>query len=245
MPPPKDIGKTMSMIFEKGLVFTQKQRKKFHDKSDLVKGWTLSDFWEQTTWPRDSNGNGNTRFGLPTKDDELEGVDEYGDDGRILSAAPKPFPDREFEATEESKDGKGPIPTQPAQDNPYVLKIAGVHGMRTEVIDKELTSIMFLSARFCKTCKSIDPLYTRMARLSSEKNSDVVFVKAEASGPFGKELGRRLEVDAVPAFILFRNGIRYGTPLSVSKFPSKKIETAVELLESGKPWDADILKEDA
>jgi thiol-disulfide isomerase/thioredoxin len=133
----------------------------------------------------------------------------------------------------------------PAQDNPFVLNIVGVYGLTTEVVDKELDSVIFLSARFCKTCKTINPLYTRMARLSQESSSPVKFVKAEASGPYGKELGRRLEVDAVPAFLLFRKGQQFGTPLSVNKLPSTKIEKAIELLESGKPWSGSILEEES
>jgi thiol-disulfide isomerase/thioredoxin len=234
--PPKDFGTTMTMIFEAGIVFSEKQRKKLHQKSDIVKGWSLSDFWEHTTWPRDSNGNGNTRFGLPVLEDRDP------EDEPLISDNPRQFPRREFEESEPS-DMK--IAPQPAQNNPYVLNVAGVYGMTTEIVDKELDSIMYLSAKFCKTCKSISPLYTRMARLAQEKSSSVKFVKAEASGPYGKALGRRLEVDAVPAFILFRNGKRYGTPLSVTKLPSTKIDKALELLESGKPWDESVLEEES
>jgi hypothetical protein len=82
-----------------------------------------------------------------------------------------------------------------------------------------------------------------MARIAKEEG-EVVFAKAETSGRWGKELGRYLEVEAVPAFILFRKGARYGSALSVSKLPSKKIDRALQLLESGAEWDPDVLKED-
>ena len=76
------------------------------------------------------------------------------------------------------------------------------------------------------------------------KDSPIVFAKAEASGRFGKELGRFLEVDAVPAFVLFRKGKLFGTPLSASKFPTPKISRALELLQSGADWDPSVLRED-
>ena len=51
-------------------------------------------------------------------------------------------------------------------------------------------------------------------------------------------------MDAVPAFVLFRKGKRFGSALSVSDLPSKKIGRALELLESGKDWDPMILKDE-
>mmetsp|Transcript_6536 Transcript_6536/g.11253 ORF Transcript_6536/g.11253 Transcript_6536/m.11253 type:complete len:109 (+) Transcript_6536:1-327(+) len=102
-----------------------------------------------------------------------------------------------------------------------------------------------MSAKFCKTCRSINPIYTRMARLNQEnENSNISFIKAEASGAMGKELGRHLSVRAVPSFVFFRKGKRFGIPLSVSKLPSKKIDKALELLASGSDWDDSILDED-
>ena len=78
----------------------------------------------------------------------------------------------------------------------------------------------------------------------AQDSSPVVYAKAEASGRYGKELGKALEVDAVPAFVLFRKGEMFGSPLSASKLPSRKITRALHLLESGAQWDPDILKEE-
>ena len=46
-----------------------------HQKSEAIRGWTLADFWEQTSWPRDSSGTSNTRYGLPVRDDPYEETD--------------------------------------------------------------------------------------------------------------------------------------------------------------------------
>ena len=83
-----------------------------------------------------------------------------------------------------------------------------------------------------------------MARLGKESSRPIVFAKAETSGRWGKELGRYFGVEAVPAFLMFRKGQRFGSPMSVSKLPSRKIDRALELLESGAPWDPNVLRED-
>ena len=147
------------------------------------------------------------------------------------------------EPSSPSIDGAESVSPQPVQENPFILKLSDVHGARTEIIAKERDCVVFVSARFCKTCKAIDPKYTRMARLADERSSTTAFAKAEASGPSGKELGRFLGVEAVPVFVLFRAGERFGTPLSTNKLPSKKIDAALELLESGRPWDARLLED--
>ena len=147
---------------------------------------------------------------------------------------------KQYVETAPSTDTSLP-PPQPIQDNPFVRQVASVAGMQEEIVEPGLDSIMFLSARFCKTCKSLNPQFTRLARTYGEINGNIKFVKAEATGTYGKELGRVLETDAVPAFILFKNGKRFGSPLSVSRLPSAKIDRALELLESGGDWDPSIL----
>jgi thiol-disulfide isomerase/thioredoxin len=245
--PPSGIGKTLEILFQKGVVFTDKQRKKLcSKKSDAVRGWTLADFWEQTSWPRDSSGTGSLRFGLPAREELLEEMDTE------FMVSESPFR-QQLMSTDagDVDDGYDLIggsdrssSSQAIQDNPFVLNVVGVNGVDREIVKAEKDCIMFLSARFCKTCKQINPVYTRMARINQEKSStNLSFVKAEASGSLGKELGQHLSVRAVPAFVFYRKGKIFGIPLSVSRLPSRKIDRALELLTSGAEWDDSILDE--
>ena len=241
MPPLADLGCTVQSLLDNGIVFTEQQRKKMYSKSNVVKGWSLADFWEQSTWPRDSNGGANTRFGLPTKEDpDLE------DEDLLLEAPLRRLDNRKYVPDVVEED---PIPGKaPVQKNPYVQDVIGVRALQEDVMDQKMDGLIFLSAKFCKTCKTLNPQFTRMARLAKEDsespNSSITFVKAEASGPMGKPLGKFLEIEAVPSFILYRQGERFGVPLSASRLPSDKINRALELLVSGQDWDESILEEE-
>lgn len=245
--PWSNLGSTVEAMLNAGVVFSSKSRDKLYQKSKVVRGWNLGDFWEQSTWPRDSAGNAQIRFGLPVMEDpDLE-------EERMIAEAPSrpgikrvstssAYGDFDFSAVDgDELEG----PPKPVQDNPFVYQVAGVQGVKAEIMEEGLDCILFLSAKFCKTCRSIDPQYTRMARIAKEEQGGITtYAKAETSGKWGKELGRYLGVDAVPAFILYRNGQRFGSPLSVSRLPSRKIDRALSLLQSGAAWDPDVLKEE-
>jgi hypothetical protein len=241
IPPPEDIGTSITTLLGKGVIFSQQARKKLYDKSDVVRGWSLADFWENTRWPRDSSVSSDVRFGLP-----VTGVDDIEEDDPMLAEAPS----RSFERIAVRKllqnddDDDNAEAPQLEQNNPHVYQINGVSGMQSNIMDPEKDCILFLSAKFCKTCKSLNQKYTRLARIEKENDSPVFFAKAEMGTSWGKKLGRALEVDVVPSFVLFRKGKRFGSSLSVNDLPSKKIGRALELLESGKDWDPMILKEE-
>lgn len=201
-----------------------------------MRGWSLGNYLELTGWPRDAESG--MRFGLPSIDDiDIDTV--YGEEDaeeaegwvNILSAsvgAPLPTP--------ASADGRG-APSK--GQNPFVSDLGGIRDLNEQVLSQKKDCMLFLTAPWCRTCKTMVPGYTRFARKTGEEfsNSPVLFARADAVGRDGKELGRRLGVDSVPAFVLFRNGRRYGTNLSVSKLPSKKLEKAVAYLTSGRDWD--------
>lgn len=76
----------------------------------------------------------------------------------------------------------------------------------------------------------------------AEGEKGILFAKADATGEVGKDLSRLLKVDAVPAFLLFRRGRRFGPAMSISRMPSKKLDAAIEMLQSGRDWDAQAIQ---
>jgi thioredoxin-like negative regulator of GroEL len=124
----------------------------------------------------------------------------------------------------------------------YVMSIRGVDGLQRDIIAAEKDCLLFLSAPWCRTCRYLTPLYTRMAR---ENSSEVTFAKADVTGKIGKALGKALQVDAVPTFVLFRQGQVYGSPLAISRLPSKKLEQAIDYLANGMEWDNVLIAEDS
>jgi len=255
--PPRNIGVTLETLMKNGVILTEKQRKKAcSKKSDAIRGWSLSDFWEQMSWPRDSSGSGTTRFGLPVRDDSDDVEKEF-----MISAAPYDAIQRNRQVRLDDDDDDdvdiGEVASSSAplssprgsnraiQKNPYVLDIMDMDGLQSEIVVPQKNCILFMSARFCKTCKTINPAYTRMARMNSENDhaNDFTFVKAETSGATGKELAAQLSVRAVPSFVFVREGKILGQTY-VSKLPSKKVEKAVQILTSGAEWDHTLLDDD-
>jgi len=254
--PPVAVGNTIEKLLKNGVIFTAKQRSKScSKKSDAIRGWSLADFWEQMSWPRDSSGSGSTRFGLPVREDP-DGFDIGG--SFIVSEAPyNPLQAKKGATRGDDYDDIGEFGSSPRaspspnpknraiQNNPYVLNIMDVDGLQSEIVNTKKNCIMFMSARFCKTCKTINPAYTRMARVSQENGSasNFSFVKAETSGASGKELAAHMSVRAVPSFVFVREGKILGKAYT-SKLPSPKIDKALHLLASGEEWDYSFLDDD-
>lgn len=224
--PPHDFCTTLQTLLDKGVVWNQKRE----NNNVLMRGWSLKDFWELTSWPRDSAGAGDTRYGLPV----LQDIDTVFQE-RMVAEPPSIGQGAKFQEQERKARAQQ---AKADAENPYVMTIRGVDGLQRDVIAAEKDCLLFLSAPWCRTCRYLSPQYTRMAR---ETSDEVMFAKADASGNIGKALGKALEVDAVPAFILFRQGQIFGTPLSVSRLPSQKLQLAIDCLASGMDWDSSVL----
>jgi len=195
-------------------------------KDVVARGWSLKDFWESASWPRDSAGAGGTRFGLPVIDDL---ADKYDTSENMVSEPPSII-DQFIPDIAKDPFKKG--------ENPFVLEIEGLHELNEKILLPKKDCVLFLSAPFCRTCKKLSPQFTTFARKQQDGNGeDIVFAKAHASGPIGKDLGRTLNVEAVPAFVMFRKGEVYGDRLSISRIPSNELEVAVQYLASGAQWD--------
>ena len=209
--PPTGFGTTVQTLLDEGITYSWKQ-----DGNTLLRTWTLPEFWELTSWPRDSDGASNVRFGFPVVDD----LDTSDDN------------DEEEDDADEA-EGKG-------GSNPFITDITSVQDLNREIVNTEKDCVLFLSAKYCRTCKTITPSYTRFARIN--KFDDVMFCRADTTGPKGKELGKLLQVNAVPLFVLFKQGERFGTPLLINKLPSKKLDLALEFLRTGSKWDTAALE---
>jgi len=226
--PPKDFGSTVQTLLEKNVLFSSKNG----GDDVMVRGWELQDFWESASWPRDSNG-ANVRYGLPV-------IDDIDFDAEMINEAPatsNPVVRRL------NDDDEIVSQSTKKQKNPDVLDVDSVSDLNQHVLTSEKNCVLFMSASWCRTCKYLQSPYSRMAREISREHEDLFFAKANTAGMKGKEIGKALDVDAVPTFVLFREGKRYGNPLSISRLPSKKLDWAVEHLASGREWDSETLKE--
>jgi thiol-disulfide isomerase/thioredoxin len=256
------IGSTLDRMFATKCLFAKpKDYNKMVDGgvgslSPYLRTWDLADFWESTTWPRQAMSN--VRYGWPSDgvqesydyDDDDE--DDDDNDGMTMISAPP--------LTKTRKGGndflQNPVEASMAEDrklsSPDVTWVADSLAVDTVIAQPRKTAVLFVSAPFCRTCRYLKPLYYRMAQQYKNRNDNddggnnghstttvqVEFCQADASGPIGKVLSRKLDIDAVPSFLLFRNGERFGPPLSVTKIPSPKLDLAVSwILDANAKWD--------
>ncbi|KAL7564061.1 hypothetical protein ACA910_006964 [Epithemia clementina (nom. ined.)] len=262
---PAKIGTTVQAILDAGIVWSappkqtdsgNKNNKNNKVEPPFVRTWELSRFMEHTMWPVDNRGTATTRFGFPVPGAQFEMDDDKDDDDEFMISEEAPFYAQRIVSgmtaigvEDEEDDFLEQQPDEHEHDTDMelstLLRIQGVQDLQHQIADQKLDCLLFLSAKFCRACKRMQMPYRRMARLNRElfnhEQQDFVFAQAEASGHAGKLLGRALGVDAVPAFIFYKNGQRYGEPLSVTKLPSEKLEKAIEYLKEGKPWDDQIL----
>lgn len=226
---PKGFGpNTLQTLLNQKILFPSKEFSTLKSSNGvpiITRGWNLKDFWEYTSWPRDVGGDGNSRFGLPVAD-ELD-----SEESLLLLERLRAEQGLDEQTRQEQKE---------INKNPYVLDIIGIDGLQQNVISPQRDCVLFLSAPYCRTCKTLNPQFIRMAR----NDSSLLFAKADATGEKGKALGRKLGIRAVPAFVMFRNGSRYGSPLSISRLPDKKMNLAVDYLKSDKGWDNSIFSEE-
>lgn len=221
---------TLHSLFENNILFPAKGN---GVKSSVVaRGWDMKDFWEETSWPRDSSGTG-VRYGLPVLDED-EDVDEASQLEQMQSRSTNVRTRIGGEGGMDDEEVQ--LQTEIDDQNPHVTKIVGVDGLASNILSRRRSSVVFVSMRSCRTCKRIDSMFTKMAR---ECDNGLMYAKADTTGLGGKLLGRQLGVVAVPAFVLFRDGIRYGS-VSTSKLPSDRLDKAIRDLEAGVDFDTSL-----
>jgi len=217
---------TLQVLLDNRVVFPAKDKK----LTTIVRGWAIKNFWEETSWPRDSSGMG-VRYGLPVG--EEEDLDELFQLEQLdLLRQPKTGVDSEQDTDNMEVQ---------IQTNPYVTQIVGVEGLAENIIAKQKNCVVFVSMRSCRTCKSINPIFTKIAR--EYDGSNLMFAKADATGIRGKALGKQLGVISVPSFVLFRKGIRYGA-VATAKLPSDRLGKAIRDLEAGEDFDTALEDEE-
>ena len=252
--PPKGFGsRTVQKLLDAGVVYRPRDQK-MTNKDVFVREWSLKDFWVFTSWPRDADGEGNTRYGLPVLDTEdfdlVYAMSLAEDEANAAIANGGDSGDEESVPTLRRVAKSLP---RGAADNPYVTDINGVEGLNRQIVGPRKHAVVFCSASWCRTCRSLKPKYTKIAREAMAEvedgrkattgdidvlNREITFAEADTTGTNGKILSRYLDVEAVPAFVLFKSGKLYGEPLSISRLPSKKLNLALELLRSGQEYDA-------
>jgi len=227
LPPPTNYGSILQKLFDSKIIFSSDRNENgFHKKKEVfVKGCSFPDYAEVEIWPSDITDGAFVRFGFPAIN---ELAFEAKVDKKMGSAGILP---------EKGKKKK----KKKVQENPFVYEIESLQDITDEIVNAEKDAILFVSAPYCKLCRTISPQYTRMARMfQEEKGSGLLFAKASSAGKKGKQLTFTLNVDSVPTFLLFKKGQKYGQPFGVVKVPSKKLEKAIRYLASGKEWDDSI-----
>ena len=240
---------TLQVLLENNVIYSNNKNK----ESISIRKWEIQDFWEETSWPRDNSGTG-IRYGLPVLSDEDDDDDDDDEDeldesfrniDQPLSWAVKQQRQQKLGTRVGSVGGmdEQEVQRQTIVDNtnPYVTQIVGIDGLATNIIYPRRNSVVFVAMRSCRTCsKSINTMYTKLARDRDTKgDTNILFAKADATGSTGRALGKQLGIVAVPSFVLFRNGLRYGAVFT-SKLPNDRLDQAIRDMEAGKDFDISL-----
>jgi thiol-disulfide isomerase/thioredoxin len=228
LPVPMNYGAMIQKLFDSKVIFpTDRNENGSHKNKDVfVRGCSFPDYAEIEIWPADSTDGATVRYGFPaigelTLETKLE---------KMMGSAKKKSP-----AKKRPREKR-------VQENPFVLEVESLEDVKEDIVNLEKDAVLFVSAPYCKLCRSINPLFTRMARIyKEEKQSDLLFAKASSAGKEGKQLTFTLNIDSVPTFVLFKKGQRYGEPFGVVKLPSKKLDNAIDYLLNDKDWDSSVI----
>ena len=241
---------TLQLLLDNNVIYSNNKNK----ESISIRKWEMQDFWEETSWPRDSSGTG-IRYGLPVVSDDDEEYDDEEITDESLRNIDQSSSSWAVKQQRQQKLGTrvgsvGGMDEQEVQKqtivdntNPYVTQIVGIDGLATNIIYPRRSSVIFVAMRSCRTCKSINTMFTKLARdRDTIGNTNILFAKADATGSIGRALGKQLGIVAVPSFVLFRNGLRYGAVFT-SKLPNDRLDQAIRDMEAGKDFDMSLEEE--
>ncbi len=255
LPPPRNYGMTLQRLFDKKIIFpTDRNENGGHGRKKVfVRGCSFPDYAEVEIWPQDSTEGAAVRFGFPgireltleaRMDSMIGSFDNSNAQGGSGNSVASSGSDSDSDSATKNSDGEESKKKKKKQVNPFIIEIESLGDITDEIRNTKKDAVLFVSAPYCRLCRTIGPQYNRMARLSKEElNSDLQFAKATTgTSKAMKQLTFTLQIDSVPTFILFRKGERYGEPLGVTKLPSVKLDRAIEGLKTGKDWDPKILE---
>jgi thiol-disulfide isomerase/thioredoxin len=253
LPYPPNYKSTLQKLFNAKIIYPvdRNENGSHQNKNIFVRGCSFPDYAEVEIWPNDSDSS--IRFGFPV------GMKDF-----------TPKPNKSINPTKSSNEITSPTvsknmkddtiklgsvvasqetnksATERNQGNPFVLEVESLSHIRQEIVLEKKTAVLFVSAPYCRTCRTITPQFNRLARISKEENnSDLVFAKASTAGKQGKQITSILQIQSVPTFVLFREGERYGEPFGLSKLPSELFDTVIHRLENGEEWDPSVIKQDS
>ena len=241
--PPPHIGATVQTLLQAGLVWTTQNSAKQRQSTPQVRSWDLARYMETTLWPSDNRGTATTRYGFPVPG--TTSFDDNDDEEEEMILEP-PLTAGRISTTTPDNDSSSRSGTTIVSKSPYIRRMDTVRELQ-RIEEEQLDCVLLLSAKFCRACKKMQLPYNTMARRrhnpeakatqdnnhNHKNEKSLVFCQAEASGHAGKLVGRALGIDAVPTFVLYRQGQRYGDPLSITRLPSNQLEQALEALLDG------------
>lgn len=250
LPSPRNYGQTLEKLFQQKIIYpTDRNENGSHaGKKLFVRGCSFPDYAEVEIWPQDSTDGATVRYGFPgvreltleAKMDAMMGT--FGNSSKTKKTT------KEDNSNDSSsgEDGNDSPKKEKTQENPFVIDIESLADITSEIRNQKKDAVLFVSAPYCRLCRTIGPLYNRMARISKEElNSELQFAKAVTGTSKGmKQLTFTLKIDSVPTFVLFRKGEIFGEPFGVPKLPSVKLDRAIEYLKTGRDWDPSIVEID-
>lgn len=174
-PPPRQLGSTVETLLKQGVIWPDGATmliSSANARETILRGWTMGEYWESTTWPR--NVDYNVRIGLPTiaEDEDDDDDDNYDsrdekDAGKGRNNVPLMGNERKQAILKQYFQDQQRVSDE-SKTNSDVVYFAGVRGLHEFVIDKELDCVVFLSAPFCRTCRYLSPSTT--VRLDLPRN---------------------------------------------------------------------------
>ena len=271
LPPPTNFGTVIQQLFDQNIICKSDSNENGQHgiKSSFVRGWSLSDLTELKTWPME----GAVRFGFPVVDlsssslslrsrntksnasiremkaettkraKNIAAVEESIDHAEVEEGAgvdiimPKSTVDTTIKVTTK-------LHTKHAPSNPHITSISSASDLNQHIIESKRNCIMFLTAAYCQKCKHMTPQVNRIARISSESSSNVLFAHVDISkGPRGKQLGKILDVNKVPSVVIFQNGERVkstkdgrdesSSSVVIEKSNLNRLEDVAKMLDKG------------